>query len=124
MRDNDWGISNYPLVLGHEGVGIVRKMGSSVKTLKVGDRVGLTWIRDSCQCCDPCLAGRENICDEGYQGTYLGSAAGCWGKNPHNEHGGCFSKVSCIPFICCSCFIASSHCFLLNNKQPVHCFAQ
>lgn len=32
-------------------------------------------------------------CSEGYQGTYLGPAAGCWGKNPHNEHGGCFSKV-------------------------------
>ena len=36
---------------------------------------------------------RENICEKGYQGLYLGSGAGCWGKNPHNEHGGCFSKV-------------------------------
>ena len=73
MRDNDWGISNYPVVLGHEGVGIIRKLGSSVKSsLKVGDRVGLTWIRDSCQCCDPCLAGRENICESGYQGIFLG----------------------------------------------------
>lgn len=27
------------------------------------------------------------------QGTYLGAGAGCWGKDPHNEHGGCFSKV-------------------------------
>jgi len=39
------------------------------------------------------LAGRENICEAGYQGLYLGSGAGCWGKEPHNEHGGCFSKV-------------------------------
>lgn len=74
MRDNDWGISDYPIVLGHEGVGIIRKIGSSVKTLKVGDRVGVSWIRDSCQCCDPCLAGRENICEQGYQGTYLGKS--------------------------------------------------
>mmetsp|Transcript_25453 Transcript_25453/g.39102 ORF Transcript_25453/g.39102 Transcript_25453/m.39102 type:complete len:388 (-) Transcript_25453:78-1241(-) len=93
MRDNDWGSTDYPIVLGHEGVGIIRKIGSSVKTLKIGDRVGVFWIRDSCQCCDPCLAGRENICEEGYQGLYLGASAGCWGKNPHNEHGGCFSKV-------------------------------
>lgn len=93
MRDNDWGISNYPLVLGHEGVGIVTKLGSSVKNLKTGDRVGITWIRDSCSACDACLQGRENICETGYQGTYLASNAGCWGKNPHNEHGGCFSKV-------------------------------
>ena len=61
MRDNDWGVTNYPVVLGHEGVGTVRKIGSSVKTLKVGDRVGITWIRDSCGCCDPCMAGRENM---------------------------------------------------------------
>lgn len=93
MRDNDWGVSNYPLVLGHEGVGIVTKLGSSVKNLQVGDRVGISWIRDSCACCDPCLAGRENICEKGYQGLYLGSGAGCWGKEPYNEHGGCFSKV-------------------------------
>ena len=32
-------------------------------------------------------------CTEGYQGTYLGNAAGCWGKDPSNEFGGCFSKV-------------------------------
>lgn len=30
MRDNDWGVSDYPLVLGHEGVGVVRKIGDSV----------------------------------------------------------------------------------------------
>lgn len=77
MRDNDWGISNYPVVLGHEGVGIIRKLGSSVKTLKVGDRVGVSWIRDSCQCCDPCLAGRENVCESGYQGVFLGERDIC-----------------------------------------------
>lgn len=93
MQNNDWGISNYPLVLGHEGVGIVTKVGGSVKNLAVGDRVGITWIRDSCACCDPCLAGRENVCELGYQGTYLSSGAGPWGKSPYNEHGGCFSKV-------------------------------
>jgi len=93
MQNNDWGVSNYPVVLGHEGVGIITKIGSSVKNLKVGDRVGITWIRDSCASCDACLAGRENICETGYQGTYLGPAAGCWGKTAHHEHGGCFSKV-------------------------------
>eukprot|EP00542_Grammatophora_oceanica_P006142 CAMPEP_0194063832 /NCGR_PEP_ID=MMETSP0009_2-20130614/81355_1 /TAXON_ID=210454 /ORGANISM="Grammatophora oceanica, Strain CCMP 410" /LENGTH=366 /DNA_ID=CAMNT_0038716099 /DNA_START=260 /DNA_END=1357 /DNA_ORIENTATION=- len=93
MRDNDWGISNYPMVAGHEGVGKIRKIGSSVANIKVGDMVGITWIRDSCRCCDPCLAGRENICVEGYQGTFLSSAAGPWGKDPYNAHGGCFSKI-------------------------------
>jgi D-arabinose 1-dehydrogenase-like Zn-dependent alcohol dehydrogenase len=39
------------------------------------------------------MQGRENICVEGYQGTYLGPGAGIWGKNPSHETGGCFSKV-------------------------------
>ena len=39
------------------------------------------------------MAGRENICAAGYQGRYLGPSAGCWGKDPQNEHGGCFSRV-------------------------------
>jgi len=93
MRDNDWGNSDYPLVLGHEGIGVVRAVGSSVASLTVGDTVGITWIRDSCKCCDRCLEGRENLCAMGYQGTYLGSSAGNWGKVPANENGGCFSKV-------------------------------
>ena len=71
-RDNDWGISNYPLVLGHEGIATVRKVGSSVRNVKVGDVIGITWARDSCLCCDSCMEGRENICEKGYQGVYLG----------------------------------------------------
>jgi uncharacterized zinc-type alcohol dehydrogenase-like protein len=93
MRDNDWGVSNYPVVLGHEGIGKVRKVGDNVKKLKVGDIVGITWIRDSCGSCKYCFCGRENICLKGYQGLYLGNNAGCWGKVAFNEHGGCFSKV-------------------------------
>mmetsp|Transcript_40399 Transcript_40399/g.72550 ORF Transcript_40399/g.72550 Transcript_40399/m.72550 type:complete len:369 (-) Transcript_40399:163-1269(-) len=93
MRDNDWGISNYPMVPGHEGVGVIRKLGSCVRSAKVGDIVGICWIRDSCQDCDACAVGRDNLCRKGYQGTYLGSNAGTWGKDPYNEHGGCFSKV-------------------------------
>jgi len=71
MKNNDWGISKYPLVLGHEGVGVVRKVGSSAKGLnKIGDRVGITVLVpgseiDSCGCCDPCMEGRENMEVEG-----------------------------------------------------------
>ena len=85
------------MVPGHEGVGIVRQLGADVKSLKVGDRVGITWIRDSCGGCVPCGEGRENICTDGYQGTYLGPAAGCWGSSsPSHEFGGCFAKVQRI----------------------------
>mmetsp|Transcript_28103 Transcript_28103/g.74183 ORF Transcript_28103/g.74183 Transcript_28103/m.74183 type:complete len:403 (-) Transcript_28103:588-1796(-) len=93
MKNNDWGISNFPLVPGHEGVGVVRKVGSDVRALKIGDRVGVSWIRDSCRTCPACRVGRENLCRQGYQGTFLASNAGMWGKEAFNEHGGCFSKV-------------------------------
>lgn len=59
--DNDWGVSDFPIVLGHEGIGTVRRVGDSVKGLKVGDVVGVTWLRDSCACCGNCLEGRENL---------------------------------------------------------------
>eukprot|EP00899_Mesostigma_viride_P012978 jgi/Mesvir1/21681/Mv04102-RA.1 len=86
MADNDWGISDYPMVPGHEGIGVVRGVGAAVKALKVGDRVGVTWIRDSCGSCPPCGQGRENLCEKGYQGTFLGkSAAGIWGKVPCHD---------------------------------------
>ena len=59
--DNDWGVSDFPLVLGHEGIGTVRRVGDAVVNLKVGDVVGMTWIRDSCGACARCLEGRENV---------------------------------------------------------------
>eukprot|EP00457_Paulinella_chromatophora_P007627 gb/GEZN01007651.1/.p1 GENE.gb/GEZN01007651.1/~~gb/GEZN01007651.1/.p1 ORF type:complete len:422 (-),score=51.67 gb/GEZN01007651.1/:180-1445(-) len=93
MRDNDWGVADYPLVAGHEGVGKVSLVGPKVTNLKVGDLVGIGWIRDSCGSCAGCEVGKENLCRTGYQGTYLaGSAAGIWGKNPSNLFG-CFSEA-------------------------------
>lgn len=98
MRDNDWGISNYPLLTGHEGIARVTRVGSAVKNICPGDRIAITWIRDSCRECDSCQSGRENICEDGYQGTYLSDAAGPWGSSKlhYNEHGGCFSKIQRI----------------------------
>jgi D-arabinose 1-dehydrogenase-like Zn-dependent alcohol dehydrogenase len=40
----------YGMALGHEGVGLVEKIGSGVTTLKVGDRVGAGYLRDVCSC--------------------------------------------------------------------------
>jgi len=76
MRDNDWGISSYPLVPGHEVVGIVTQVGEDVTSLIVGDRVGFGWIRDACRHCDHCLQGEENICRNGYTGLILGHHGG------------------------------------------------
>ncbi|KAJ3373727.1 hypothetical protein HDU91_006056 [Kappamyces sp. JEL0680] len=92
MNHNKWGISDYPMVAGHEGTGIVVRVGSKVTDFKVGDHVGVGWIRDSCGSCRHCVAGRDNLCEKGYKGTYLGKSATLWGEEG-NELGGCFAKV-------------------------------
>ncbi|MGK7940785.1 MAG: NAD(P)-dependent alcohol dehydrogenase [Crocosphaera sp.] len=76
MRDNDWDVSTFPLVAGHEVVGSVTQMGEDVTSLKIGDRVGFGWIRNSCRVCDACLRGEENICREGYTGLIVGHHGG------------------------------------------------
>jgi uncharacterized zinc-type alcohol dehydrogenase-like protein len=76
MRDNDWGVSQFPLVAGHEVVGVVTEVGEKVTHLQKGDRVGVGWIRNSCRTCDHCLQGEENICREGNTGLIVGNHGG------------------------------------------------
>jgi uncharacterized zinc-type alcohol dehydrogenase-like protein len=59
---NDWGVSQYPFIPGHEIVGTIATMGSEVKSLKVGQRVGLGWQSNSCGVCEWCMRGLENLC--------------------------------------------------------------
>ncbi len=63
MIDDDWGISSYPLVPGHEVVGTVVEVGSCAENVAVGQRVGIGWQGSSCHTCSDCLAGNENLCD-------------------------------------------------------------
>jgi len=62
LISNDWGISQYPFIPGHEVVGTVAAAGSDVKMHKVGDRVGLGWQSNSCGECEWCMKGMENLC--------------------------------------------------------------
>ena len=64
----DWP-ARTPLVLGHEGAGIVREVGENVRRVRVGDRVVLCWA-PSCGVCPPCLEGRPVLCDRLEQTTY------------------------------------------------------
>ena len=75
MLRNEWGMSTYPLVPGHEVVGRVEEVGSMVKNLKVGDRVGLGWFSGSCMTCPQCLGGDQNLCSQG-EGTIVGRHGG------------------------------------------------
>jgi len=58
----------FPVVLGHEVVGIVEGIGSKASKLKIGDRVGIAWINSACGRCKFCLEGNENLCSN-FQAT-------------------------------------------------------
>ena len=59
---NDWGMSTFPLVPGHEIVGRVIRVGDHVTKHKVGDTVGIGCLVDSCQECDACKEDQEQFC--------------------------------------------------------------
>ena len=62
MLGNDWGLTTYPFVPGHEVVGTISAVGSDVTTLSVGRRVGLGWHAGYCMTCPSCMEGDHNLC--------------------------------------------------------------
>ncbi|CAN6554298.1 unnamed protein product [Malus baccata var. baccata] len=62
MAKNVWGMSNYPLVPGHEIVGVVTEVGSIVQKFNVGDKVGVGCMVGSCKSCESCSNNLENYC--------------------------------------------------------------
>jgi alcohol dehydrogenase (NADP+) len=67
---NEWGMTTYPFVPGHEIIGRLVKAGKDVKDLRVGQRVGVGCFVDSCRKCASCKAGHENYCEAGVIMTY------------------------------------------------------
>jgi uncharacterized zinc-type alcohol dehydrogenase-like protein len=82
MLDNDWGMTQYPFVPGHEVVGTIAASGGSVKHLEVGQTVGLGWYSGSCMTCHQCMSGDHNLC-AGNESTIV------------NRHGGFADRVRC-----------------------------
>ncbi|OIV93022.1 hypothetical protein TanjilG_20684 [Lupinus angustifolius] len=62
MVKNEWGNTIYPIVPGHEVAGIVTEVGSKVQKFKVGDKVGVGCLVDSCRKCQSCADDLENYC--------------------------------------------------------------
>ncbi len=75
LIDNDWGMSKYPFIPGHEIIGTVHALGSAVKNVKLGDRVGVGWQADSCGTCEWCRSGNEHLCPKA-QPTCIGRNGG------------------------------------------------
>jgi propanol-preferring alcohol dehydrogenase len=72
-----------PLVPGHQVVGTIDSLGPGATRFRVGDRVGIAWLRSTCGRCRFCLGGRENLCADS---TYTG-----W------THDGGYAEYACVP---------------------------
>jgi alcohol dehydrogenase (NADP+) len=86
---NDWGMTTYPVVPGHEIVGKVTRVGSEVTKLKVGDFAAVGCLVDSCRSCSSCDKDLEQYCTNGWVGTYGGYDKHLDGPT----HGGYSQKV-------------------------------
>ncbi len=75
MLNNEWGMTSYPFVPGHEIIGTVKEAGAHVSNLKPGDRVGVGWHSGYCMDCQTCLSGDHNMCATA-QGVIVGHHGG------------------------------------------------
>ncbi|MEZ5344395.1 MAG: NAD(P)-dependent alcohol dehydrogenase [Pyrinomonadaceae bacterium] len=82
MLNNDWMMTQYPFVGGHEAVGQVVALGDNTKGLAIGDTVGLGWNSETCMHCDQCISGFHINCPN-LEGTIV------------ERHGGFADRVRC-----------------------------
>jgi uncharacterized zinc-type alcohol dehydrogenase-like protein len=75
VLNNEWGISKFPAILGHEVVGHVTAIGPDAKGLTVGQRVGIGWNSGSCMHCHQCMSGNHNLCPQ-VEATIVGHRGG------------------------------------------------
>jgi len=67
--------SEFPLVTGQEIFGEISVIGTEVKCLKTGDKVGMRWFSSSCIHCIECMGGKQHCCSVAY-GTLVGRHGG------------------------------------------------
>src|SRR5712691_2128396 len=82
--NNDWGISQYPAILGHEVVGRITAVGPNAKGLQVGQRVGVGWFSASCMHYRQCMSGHHHLCPQstftivGHRGGFASHVRSHW----------------------------------------------
>jgi len=94
----------FPVVLGHQVVGIVEGMGNKVNKFSIGDRVGIGWIYWACGKCDYCVSGNENLCPD-FKATGRDANGGYAEYMVINEDFACkipdiFSATEAAPLLC------------------------
>ena len=110
---NDFGMSSYPLVPGHEIVGVVTELGSHVTKFKVGDTVGIGCLVDSCRECENCKQEQEQYCLKGSTFTYASPEL----KGDGITYGGYSNQI-----VCDENFVLDIHSSLpLEKVAPLLC---
>jgi uncharacterized zinc-type alcohol dehydrogenase-like protein len=75
VLNDEWGMSQFPAILGHEVIGRITAVGPNAKGLEVGQRVGVGWNSGSCMHCHQCMSGSHHLCPQ-VQATIIGHRGG------------------------------------------------
>lgn len=86
MIDNDWGMSSYPFIPGHEAIGKIVAVGAQVSQERIGQRVGVGWQSASCNRCKNCGVGKEGLClNESEVGQTIVGRNGAWAERVRSQ---------------------------------------
>jgi len=122
MIDNQWGMTTYPFVPGHEIIGTIEAVGSHVKHLYIGQRVGVGWESGSCGTCESCMTGHQNLC-----ATFIPTVLGPYGGFSERVRASAgfvlpipatLDAAAAGPLLCGGITVFSP--MLENNVKPVH----
>ncbi len=104
LADGALGEDRWPIVLGHEGAGVVAQLGAGVEDVAVGDRVAFCFV-PPCRTCGACTAGRFHLCE--VAGAHAGAGTLFDGTSRLSEPGGgslhhfnfvsCFAEYAVVP---------------------------
>lgn len=109
-----------PIIPGHQIVGVVDALGEDCRRIKIGQRVGVAWLRHTCGTCDFCRAERENLCERSrYTGYHADGGYASCAVVPEDfayELPDIFDDVEATPLLCAG--IIGYRALLRCNLQP------
>jgi propanol-preferring alcohol dehydrogenase len=118
--EGDLALKKSPVVPGHQIVGVVDALGSGVRQIREGDRVGVAWVYSTCGECMYCRKGLENLCergrftgwdtDGGYAEAMIVPESFAY-PLPQN-----FSDLEVAPLLCAG--VVGYRAFRLSNAKP------
>ncbi|MFD4637013.1 NAD(P)-dependent alcohol dehydrogenase [Lentzea sp. NPDC058436] len=122
LLDDEFGISRFPVVAGHEAIGVVEAVGNAVEGLSVGRRVGVGAIAGSCFHCEWCLRGETNLCParddtvmRGDRGAFAGHVRASDWRHVHPIPDA-IPSAQAAPLLCAGTTVFSP--LLVNGVRP------